>query len=205
MLTTVIVVICVVLIIGLIALVVGLNRPQDKSKIKIYDAPVIVEAPPVVAEDPRDAEPASQVKELASSSGVLRGNARVPTGRLPSIEIEAIPVPKSGFFSYLVFRSGSRAGESFDLDRVTDENCVIGRSDVPENHLKIREDTKVSRVCHAEIKRSPRGEYSIIDNDSVNGVWVNDERVAPQIPTVLRAGDRIRLGVTELEYVTQPV
>ena len=193
----------VILLVALIALVLLLNRPRDKSEVKIYEPPVIVEAPPIVPEDELSAEPASMLKELSSPSGVLRGNARVPTGKLPSIEIESIPRPASGYFSYLVFRSGSRSGESFSLDRLTDGVCVIGRSDVAENHLKIREDTKVSRVCHAEITRNGQGKHFISDNDSVNGVWVNDERIAAHTLIELKPTDRIRLGVTELEYVTQ--
>ena len=195
---------CVVLIVVLIAVILLLNRPQDKDKEKIIEPKVIVEAPPVVADEViEEPQPVTAMRELTSPTGTLRGVTRTPTGRLPAMEIEVLPVPTSGYFSYLVFRSGARAGESFSLDRCKNGSCVVGRSDLPENQLILREDTKVSRVRHAEITRDSQGVYAITDNDSVNGVWINEKRISAQIKTELRSGDKIRLGVTELEYVSQ--
>ena len=65
----------------------------------------------------------------------------------------------------------------------------VGRDPVNELCLQVR---GVSRY-HARIQNGPRG-YEVTDLRSVNGVWVNDQRIRPEQPLVLRTGDRIAFG-----------
>ena len=50
----------------------------------------------------------------------------------------------------------------------------------------------ISRV-HAMIRRS-KGSYQIIDLESSNGTWLENQRLIPKQPYPLDSGDRIRLG-----------
>ena len=75
------------------------------------------------------------------------------------------------------------------------EGTVLGRSSQCDVRL---EDANASRQ-HARISASG-GEWRIEDLGSTNGVLVNDARVAGA--THLKAGDRIKLGHTELTFET---
>jgi sigma-B regulation protein RsbU (phosphoserine phosphatase) len=67
----------------------------------------------------------------------------------------------------------------------------VGRSSGNDLVLK---DLNVSRV-HAEIVKRPEG-YYVLDAGGKNGTYVNDRRVCE--PTLLRPGDRVRVGTTTL-------
>jgi len=69
---------------------------------------------------------------------------------------------------------------------------VIGRD--PDATIRL-DDPSVSRR-HAIVERSAGGQATVRDLGSVNGTWVNDERVAA--PRALAAGDRLRVGRQEL-------
>jgi len=46
---------------------------------------------------------------------------------------------------------------------------------------------------HARIRRIPTG-YEIIDLESTNGTWINEQRLIPNKPYPLTSGDLLRLG-----------
>jgi serine phosphatase RsbU (regulator of sigma subunit)/pSer/pThr/pTyr-binding forkhead associated (FHA) protein len=69
----------------------------------------------------------------------------------------------------------------------------IGRAHACNVLLK---DLNVSRL-HAEIVRRPDGFY-VIDLGGKNGTFVNEERITE--PTLLRPGDRVRVGTTTLIF-----
>src|SRR5579883_2946815 len=71
----------------------------------------------------------------------------------------------------------------------------IGRS--PNNGLFINHAT-VSRH-HAEIRPQGQG-YVLVDLGSTSGTYVNGERLIPQTPRVLRAGDTLQVGSIPLAY-----
>lgn len=58
-------------------------------------------------------------------------------------------------------------------------------------------DSLLSRV-HAEIRKSDRGGFEIVDNESTNLTIVNDQDIETAI---LKTGDRILLGETEILVV----
>ncbi|MBI4170027.1 MAG: SpoIIE family protein phosphatase [Acidobacteria bacterium] len=69
----------------------------------------------------------------------------------------------------------------------------IGRASTNDLNLP---DLNVSRV-HAQIERHPDGFY-VADAGGKNGTFVNERRVAG--PTLLRPGDRVRVGTTTLIF-----
>ncbi len=105
--------------------------------------------------------------------------------------------------SMLVFRSGARAGEAIQLESLPGGQCAIGRSEVPENQVVVRDDLKVSRVQHAILACDSAGQYTIRDNNSANKVFVNETYIE-SAPVPLNHGDKIRLGLTEFEFVREP-
>jgi Protein of unknown function (DUF3662)/FHA domain len=74
-------------------------------------------------------------------------------------------------------------GPRATIGRAKDADCVL-------------RDPNVSRH-HAELRRSPSGEWTIADLGSTNGVKVNDRRVGS---TRLSAGDRVTLGTTSFRF-----
>jgi S-DNA-T family DNA segregation ATPase FtsK/SpoIIIE len=74
----------------------------------------------------------------------------------------------------------------------------IGRD--PENRL-VLDDPKVSRR-HATVTARAAGAVVVDDHESLNGTWVNGERISGAC--ALRAGDRLRIGVSEflVTYLT---
>ena len=84
---------------------------------------------------------------------------------------------------------------------LTGTEMVVGRSDeargaFPDIDLSrpVR-DPCVSRR-HAVLRRQPDGSWTLIDEGSANGTWLNDNPapVTPGEPVVLHEGDRILLG-----------
>lgn len=78
---------------------------------------------------------------------------------------------------------------TFDGTRV-----VIGRSAASDLVLP---DSSVSQR-HASVRTSGP-EYALVDEGSTNGTWVGGLRLTPQMPRLLRTGDRIRVGRLWLE------
>jgi hypothetical protein len=85
----------------------------------------------------------------------------------------------------------TRAVVSLDDRRYVLEGprATIGRSKEAECVLS---DPNVSRR-HAELRRSPTGDWTIADLGSTNGVKVNDRRISS---TRLSPGDRVTVGTT---------
>lgn len=91
----------------------------------------------------------------------------------------------------LVIRSGGgRAGETFPLDG---DRLSVGRA--PDSHVFL-DDVTVSRH-HAVIVRRG-GEYHLDDLGSLNGTYVNRQRVDSQ---QLRHGDELQIGKYKLAFL----
>ena len=73
------------------------------------------------------------------------------------------------------------------------ERSTIGRSRDADCVLR---DPNVSRH-HAELRRSPRGEWTIADLGSTNGIKVNGRRVGS---TRLKSGDQVTVGTTTFRF-----
>jgi serine/threonine protein kinase len=73
---------------------------------------------------------------------------------------------------------------------LTKDDMVIGRN--PASDIVLSSE-KVSRT-HARVTRRPDGTYTITDLGSANGTWLNNERLAPNVPTNWTPGQTIRVG-----------
>jgi len=78
---------------------------------------------------------------------------------------------------------------------LTETPLTIGRA--ADNSLAIADPQSSSH--HAEI-RPVWQEYAIVDLNSTNGTFVNEQRLPPQVPRPLISGDTIRIGTTSLIY-----
>lgn len=93
----------------------------------------------------------------------------------------------------LVVVAGQDQGKTFDLP--ADGTFAVGRSKDTQTQLT---DRKVSRV-HCELHLQP-GKVVLADKESATGTWVNERRLTKDEQCVLRAGDVILVGETQLRY-----
>ena len=85
---------------------------------------------------------------------------------------------------------GTAQAQQFDFDIDPDRYIwVIGRQLGSDIHLV---DPSISRR-HAELEVRPDG-FLARDLGSSNGTFVNDQRLQPYTPKLLRPGDRLRVG-----------
>lgn len=78
---------------------------------------------------------------------------------------------------------------------LTDVALTIGRA--ADNRLALADPQSSS--YHAEIRPGAQ-DYSVVDLNSTNGTFVNEQRLPPMVPRPLIAGDVIRIGSTSLTY-----
>lgn len=97
-----------------------------------------------------------------------------------SIDAEQAPAAEE---THLTVLRGPQVGVAFKLGS---EPLIIGRS--PNCGIFLN-DMTVSRE-HAKIEPVPGG-YKIVDNNSFNGVWINNENVSE---AVLKNDDIIQIG-----------
>lgn len=76
-------------------------------------------------------------------------------------------------------------------------SAVVSIGRTADNQFVVN-DSKVSSH-HAEIRLVGQG-YSITDLGSSNGTFVNEQRLASNVPRPLNEGDMIRIGDTQLRY-----
>ena len=100
------------------------------------------------------------------------------------------PRPRPQGLGVLIFQQGTEEERVFEVDR---DRTTIGRS----RHSDIAlDDDAVSRT-HAIVTRDEAGTYRVCDQDSVNGTYVNDQRIFEH---VLEDGDVIQIGMTVLAF-----
>jgi len=106
-------------------------------------------------------------------------------------EVRISPEELEGGRGVLIVRRGPNAGSKFFLDADTTR---IGRH--PDSDIFL-DDITVSRQ-HAEIRRAG-SEFSLHDVGSLNGTYVNRERVEGGD---LRSGDEVQIGKFKLVFLT---
>jgi pSer/pThr/pTyr-binding forkhead associated (FHA) protein len=89
----------------------------------------------------------------------------------------------------LIVRAGAQAGTRFLLES---DLTRLGRH--PDSEISL-DDITVSRR-HAEVQRVEGG-YAVADSGSLNGTYVNQERVER---TMLRHGDELQIGKFRLVF-----
>ena len=102
--------------------------------------------------------------------------------------VEAVPAG----VGFLVVKRGPNVGSRFALDK---EVVHAGRH--PESDIFL-DDITVSRR-HAEVVREPDGGYSVRDAGSLNGTYLNRERVES---AKLNDGDELQIGTFKLVFLT---
>jgi pSer/pThr/pTyr-binding forkhead associated (FHA) protein len=112
------------------------------------------------------------------------------------VEAAQAPARPAAAIAHLTVTRGRAEPATLDLDAESD--VTIGRGD--DNDVVIRDDPRISRH-HAQLTGTAAG-HEIVDLGSTNGITVNGQRVSR---TVLRDGDRIQLGDTELTYTRHPM
>ena len=136
---------------------------------------------------PRMAEPVARLRQ-ASSSPDTRAAAAVPTGLSPEAQaaVEALP-PGSAL---LVVRRGPNSGSRFLLDS---DLTTAGRH--PQSDIFL-DDVTVSRR-HVEFRRGTDGTFTVADVGSLNGTYVNRERIDQ---VALHNGDEVQIGKYRLVF-----
>ncbi|XP_012682098.1 E3 ubiquitin-protein ligase rnf8 isoform X2 [Clupea harengus] len=89
-----------------------------------------------------------------------------------------------------------RIGKETDWLRLFENaEVTIGRGmDVTHRLLSVTCPLMISRK-HCIFKQTASGQWTVSDNMSVNGVWVNKERIPVGVPHVLEEGNTIWIGV----------
>jgi pSer/pThr/pTyr-binding forkhead associated (FHA) protein len=100
------------------------------------------------------------------------------------------PHPRSHGLGVLILREGLEDEHVFELGN---DRRTIGRSHQSDIVL---DDQAASRI-HAIVTRNKKGTYRLCDQDSINGTYVNEQRISEQ---VLEDGDAIQIGLTVLAF-----
>lgn len=95
-----------------------------------------------------------------------------------------------------IAQAGADSGKTFKVDR---PYMVVGRQ--VGNDIQIN-DSQISRR-HLQVE-SRDGVTYVTDLNSANGTFINDRRLAPNQPEILRSGDVLRLGDTLLLARSEP-
>lgn len=142
------------------------------------------------------AEEVTQRQESASETTSIQmppiqaGSTMAPA--LSADEAGAVAALPSGS-ALLVAHSGPNAGARFLLDS---DVTTAGRH--PDADIFL-DDVTVSRR-HAEFRRSGRG-YEVVDKGSLNGTYVNHDRVDQ---VALRNGSEVQIGKFRLTFYMSP-
>ncbi len=126
----------------------------------------------------------------APISPITEGTADPFGGSGGAIGAAPVPVPSG---PRLVATAGAYSGTIFALTGAYSE---IGRD--AGNTVPMPNDTNASRR-HATISVSGT-EYSVTDNGSSNGTFLNGVRVPPNSPQPLRSGDELQVGMTRFRF-----
>ncbi|MFF4491622.1 FHA domain-containing protein [Streptomyces sp. NPDC001544] len=133
----------------------------------------------------------SETTSTISISGLEAYDAEV-TGQTPMLSpeaqaaVDALPLGSA----LLVVRRGPNSGSRFLLDS---ELTTAGRH--PQSDIFL-DDVTVSRR-HVEFRRSPDGSFTVADVGSLNGTYVNRERIDQ---VALSNGDEVQIGKYRLVF-----
>jgi len=139
--------------------------------------------------------------EEAQIPVVTTSRIGMPEATTPSAEHAPRPpqtVPDSGIAFFFV-------DEKLPFELRVESEFVIGRKtdDSPEKIVDLVNYDAfghgVSRR-HARVRRTQTG-YELIDLESTNGTWVNEQRLAPNRPYPIPSGSMLRLGRMRM-YIT---
>jgi pSer/pThr/pTyr-binding forkhead associated (FHA) protein len=148
-------------------------------------APLPRTGAPVTAERP------AETTSTISVSAVEALDVDADEAQVTDSALDSLP-PGSAL---LVVKRGPNAGSRFLLDK---EVTTVGRH--PESDIFL-DDVTVSRR-HAEFDRGAGAAFSVRDVGSLNGTYVNRERIDE---ATLAIGDEVQVGKFRLVYLATPV
>lgn len=96
-------------------------------------------------------------------------------------------------------------GDAFFFSRGSE--TTIGRADpvtgiMPDIDLSSVDTSRSVSRRHAKIVRQSDSSYAILEEvGTVNGTFVNDERIPTGVPVPIRHGDRVRIGLLQMKVV----
>lgn len=128
-------------------------------------------------------------RAIRSVTGDLRPRSQTPSAPRGGRSESARPAKARPPRTVVVLNEKGGKAESLQLDG---DQLQIGRADACQIKLS---DTYVSQF-HARIYRRDDGWY-VEDMGSTNGTYLNQRRITT--PAELRAGDRLRIGKTNME------
>lgn len=167
---------------------VALNMLRIVSRRINYEAPQVVErAAPVPAREPERARVAP-----------------VPTGASEAARPRAAPAPEKRAperrdLALVHLKSGAQYRLTRDVD------AVVGRRDkatgfVPDIDLTDHDGERTLSRRHLRIVWREGDCFVLEANKTPNGSFVNGHKVETGVPVRLQNGDRVQLGVVELEF-----
>jgi pSer/pThr/pTyr-binding forkhead associated (FHA) protein len=97
---------------------------------------------------------------------------------------------------------------SFEVDISIAEGYIIGRSDSKSSYIPDIDLAPFRALEHGVSRRHAalvhhQGQLHVLDLSSVNGTFLNGERLASEVPYALSSGDKLLLGNLNL-LITSP-
>ena len=146
------------------------------------------------------------LKGQISQKTVMLRSLRDATGTLPDSYNDILDAPVPATEPYMDFEIPTKGIIIINLENgrlITKQEAnvfILGRvsaeNKTPETLVDLTEfgalELGISRV-HAMIRRAQDG-YQIIDLESSNGTWLENQRLVPKQSYALGSGDRIRTG-----------
>ncbi|WP_369149848.1 FHA domain-containing protein [Streptomyces sp. R17] len=143
--------------------------------------------PGVTPERPSETTSTISISGLEAYDAEATGQTQVPAlSPEAQAAVDALPVGSA----LLVVRRGPNSGSRFLLDG---ELTTAGRH--PQSDIFL-DDVTVSRR-HVEFRRSPDGSFTVADVGSLNGTYVNRERIDQ---VALANGDEVQIGKYRLVF-----
>ncbi|MET7641534.1 FHA domain-containing protein [Streptomyces sp. NPDC005438] len=142
-------------------------------------------------------ERSSETTSTISISGLeayeAEATGQAPPSLPPEVQaaVEALPLGSA----LLVVRRGPNSGSRFLLDG---ELTTAGRH--PQSDIFL-DDVTVSRR-HVEFRRGGDGVFTVSDVGSLNGTYVNRERIESGV--ALASGDEVQIGKYRLSFFASP-
>ncbi|OEU89517.1 FHA domain-containing protein [Streptomyces oceani] len=142
-------------------------------------------------EGPSETTSTISISGIESYDPETTGQHVVPLPPEAQAAVEALPMGSA----LLVVRRGPNSGSRFLLDK---ELTTAGRH--PEGDIFL-DDVTVSRR-HVEFRRGGDGGFSVSDVGSLNGTYVNRERIETGVP--LANGDEVQIGKFRVVFFASP-
>jgi hypothetical protein len=150
-----------------------------------------IQTQPLVAAGPQGSPFART--ERAPIQPITEGTADPLAGAAGFAAVTPGVTPVASTGPRLVATGGTYSGNIFPIS----EGAVdIGRD--PMSPVALPQDTNASRR-HATIQ-AMNGQYTVTDNGSSNGTYLNGVRINSQAPQPLRPGDELQVGMTRFRF-----